>query len=358
MTHNASLHSDERFARGIRHHEAGELAEAAALYAELLKQYPNEISLLQRNVDVLMQLGRNEAVIPSLERLLELQPANTEAHYLLGMALFNTGRQAAAEARMRRALEYNPDFFAAHAVLSHIALPGEHYYHVLEQAHELLRPATYVEIGVASGASMKLARPPTLCVGIDPEPGIQFQFGTTVRIFAMTSDDFFATRDLRQELEGRPVDMAFIDGLHLFEAALRDFINIERHATGDTVVFMHDCIPLDGPTSSRQRQTTFWSGDTWKIIPCLKRYRPDLGILTLAAPPTGLAVVWGLDPGSTVLGDNMQAILEEFVPLDYGWLGDAKHDMLNVTFDPWPQVLASIRRGTARGGSAVPSGTS
>jgi hypothetical protein len=45
----------------------------------------------------------------------------------------------------------------------------------------------------------------------------------------MTSDDYFATHDLSKDLGGA-VAFAFIDGLHSFEQALRDFSNIERHA--------------------------------------------------------------------------------------------------------------------------------
>ena len=45
----------------------------------------------------------------------------------------------------------------------------------------------------------------------------------------MTSDDFFASHDLAQVLGGRPVDLAYIDGMHQFEFALRDFMNLERY---------------------------------------------------------------------------------------------------------------------------------
>src|SRR5256885_12302956 len=47
----------------------------------------------------------------------------------------------------------------------------------------------------------------------------------------------FAEHDLSKELGGRPVDLAFIDGMHLFEFALRDFVNLERYcAPGSTIL--------------------------------------------------------------------------------------------------------------------------
>jgi Methyltransferase domain len=39
--------------------------------------------------------------------------------------------------------------------------------------------------------------------------------------------------------------MAFIDGLHHFEQVLRDFINVEKRATSEGLIVIHDCIPFD-----------------------------------------------------------------------------------------------------------------
>jgi hypothetical protein len=68
------------------------------------------------------------------------------------------------------------------------------------------------------GRSLVRAGPGTLCVGIDPQPQVDREpVGTTIS--ALTSDEFFLTCDLRAALGGRPVDLAFIDGLHSFEFA-------------------------------------------------------------------------------------------------------------------------------------------
>ena len=47
-------------------------------------------------------------------------------------------------------------------------------------------------------------------------------------LFEMTSDAFFAAHS-PSALLGRPVDLAFIDGMCRFELALRDVLNIEPH---------------------------------------------------------------------------------------------------------------------------------
>src|SRR5206468_2630251 len=96
----------------------------------------------------------------------------------------------------------------------------------LDAFHAALAPATYLEIGVATGQSLSRARPPTRAIGVDPAPQSGFPLTTETHLFVETSDDFFARRGADALLDGRPLDFAFIDGLHLFEQALRDFMNV------------------------------------------------------------------------------------------------------------------------------------
>jgi hypothetical protein len=135
----------------------------------------------------------------------------------------------------------------------------------------------------------------------------------------MTSDDFFAHHDASRYLGG-PADLAFIDGLHHFEFALRDFMNCEAHCRFGGAVVLHDCIPLDFAMARRLRSlengefepvTFAWAGDVWRVIRVLAKWRPELRIVLLDARPTGLAVVTGLDAASHVLRDNMAQILAE-----------------------------------------------
>lgn len=191
------------------------------------------------------------------------------------------------------------------------------YYSLLQRIHEHLRPRTYVEIGVRHGQSMSVARPGTRSIGIDPAADIRFPIGDAARIFDMTSDEFFARHDLRAELGGLPVDLAFIDGLHLFDYALRDFANLERFCSRRSVVLVHDCLPIDAVTSARERTTDVWSGDVWKLVICLRRRRPALSVTTVDVPPTGLGVITGLDPASTVLLRELESCYQEYVPLGY-----------------------------------------
>lgn len=175
------------------------------------------------------------------------------------------------------------------------ALPGPVYLAVLVWIHQALRPASYVEIGVGQGESLRAAQPGTVCVGIDPAPMLHKPLAADVRLFRMTSDAFFAGHDLRAMLAGGAFSLAFIDGHHLFEQALRDFLHLQRFAGSRSVIVLHDCLPLDGTTSARIRTTEFYSGDVWKLALCLREMRPHLRMVIVPAPPTGLCIVSGLD---------------------------------------------------------------
>ncbi|HEX2273123.1 MAG TPA: class I SAM-dependent methyltransferase [Acidimicrobiales bacterium] len=230
------------------------------------------------------------------------------------------------------------------------------YYDLLARIHRFLVPRTYVEVGVRNGQSLALACEETACVGIDPAMSITFPLPPATTLFHQTSDDFFATHDLRSVLGGLPVDLAFIDGMHHFEFALRDFVNLERSGERGSVVLVHDCLPLDRQTSTRERTTDVWSGDVWKLVVCLRRYRPDLQVATLDVPPTGMGVVMNLDPRSSALADRFDSLVEEFVPLAYDdVLEPDKAGPLNQVSHDWASVerLLASRPTGQRGDRAV-----
>ncbi len=64
----------------------------------------------------------------------------------------------------------------------------------------------------------------------------------------------------------------------------------------------------------------FWTGDVWKLIPALIRWRPDLEVHSIAARQPGLGMITRLDPASRVLSENYEAIVAQFMdmptPLD------------------------------------------
>jgi hypothetical protein len=176
--------------------------------------------------------------------------------------------------------------------------------------HERLRPAAYLEIGVRNGGSLALAR--GRAVGIDPAFAIHAELDGDVALFRTTSDEYFSRPDPLAPTGGQPFELSFIDGLHLFEFALRDFIFAERHSAARGMIVFDDVLPRDVPEAARERHTHQWTGDVFGVLQVLERYRPDLLVLPLDTKPTGLLAVVGLDPQNTVLVDHFEEILAEF----------------------------------------------
>ncbi|MBD5786362.1 class I SAM-dependent methyltransferase [Cellulosimicrobium terreum] len=180
---------------------------------------------------------------------------------------------------------------------------------LLTGLHRRLRPRTYLEIGVNTGASLALSR--ARSVGVDPAFKVVTELQAPVRLARATSDDYFAANDPKAWL-GAPIDLAFIDGMHLFEFALRDFMNVERHSRWSTAVVLDDMLPRDVPEAARDRHTKFWAGDVFWVAEALREYRPDLRIIPVNTSPTGTVVILGLDPTSTLLERRYDEVIERF----------------------------------------------
>ena len=202
-----------------------------------------------------------------------------------------------------------------HAEIQERLLPGMQYTAWLQWFHRNLNPRNYLEIGVNTGRSLQYALSGTPCIGIDPSPVLEYPLSEKQQLIETTSDDFFANNNV-ENLFGK-IELAFIDGLHHYDQVLKDFINVEKHSDKDTVVLLHDIYPVVPETATREWNTFYWAGDTWKFMHIINKYRPDLTIRTIPTFPTGLGFVNNLDANSTVLEDNFKTILAEFNELEY-----------------------------------------
>jgi hypothetical protein len=256
------------------------------------------------------------------------------------------GRREQALALCRQAVTH-ADYSRAYSLMSRLSLPGEDYFEVLGRVHRYVQPRTYLEIGVSRGRSLARVLPQTQVLGIDPQPRLDGPLGANQRIFLETSDEFFARHDVRAELGGRPVDMAFIDGMHRFEYALRDFISVERVCARSSVILLHDCYPLDARTAQREQTTRFWSGDIWRLLLLLRTCRPDLLVHTIATPPTGLGIVLQPDPESHVLADNLEPLIAEYLGKDFSILQGRQPQLLGLVPNEWPAIRALLDRRSA-----------
>ncbi len=199
---------------------------------------------------------------------------------------------------------------------------GGSYQIVLQRFHEMFKPATYMEIGVNDGTTLRLSR--CHSIAIDPcfRTG-QLPVGNQpiCHLYQMTSDDFFKKFD-PSTVFGQPVDVAFLDGMHWFEFLLRDFINVEKHCKHNSIVFMHDCWPADAHVGRRTSNDfrlrdrsafpDWWAGDVWKTLSIISKFRPDLRVVLFDAAPTGLVAITALDPSSTLLADRYFQLVDDY----------------------------------------------
>jgi len=217
------------------------------------------------------------------------------------------------------------------------------YLSLLDWIHQYVLPRTYLEIGTARGHSMSLALPGTACIGIDPKPDIQFTLPPDSTVYEMTSDDFFEQIDVAQALRGQPLDLAFIDGMHRFEVALRDFINLESLAAPETTILIHDCLPPNEVAASRKWSLPLWTGDVWKTIAALRESRPDLSVSVADVPPSGLGIIRKLDPASSILRDHYDELCERYIPLSYEYFEQMdKSQLMGVVPGDWEHVRAVL----------------
>jgi hypothetical protein len=224
---------------------------------------------------------------------------------------------------------------------------------LLRALHERLRPRTYLEIGVNDGRSLSLSR--VRSVAIDPAFSVTSELRGDVHLVRATSDEFFARPDPLQHLQGRPIDLAFIDGMHLAEFALRDFLNVERYTSPASVIVLDDALPRDVDEAARRRHTKFWAGDVYKVPQALRRLRPDLVVLDVDTRPTGTCVVLLPDAGSRVLLDRYDELMAEMVvpdpqdvPVELLERKDAVDPVRLVESPIWSrlQLLRHRKRGT------------
>lgn len=181
----------------------------------------------------------------------------------------------------------------------------------LARLHEAYRPRNYLEIGINDGRGLAVSR--TRTIGVDPAFRITSELACDLRLVKQTSDDFFAGADPLSWFAEGVADLTFIDGMHLAEFALRDFINAERCSTPASVIVLDDMLPRLVVEANRDRTTNDWTGDVYKVADALTTHRPDLVVLPVDTAPTGVVVVVGVDPGNRVLAERCDELIGAFV---------------------------------------------
>lgn len=221
---------------------------------------------------------------------------------------------------------------------------------LLRGLHDVLMPRTYLEIGVNEGASLTLSRAKS--VAVDPDFRVRHPLHCDLHLVKAKSDEFFTRPDALAHLDGVPVDLAFIDGMHLSEFAVRDFTNVERHLAPTGVAVFDDVLPRNALEAARVRLTGAWAGDVYKAVELVARHRPDLLVVLINTWPTGTAIVVGADPASEVLPEAydsevpyLEAPDPQSPPQEYMSRSAAVDPADLLASEAWPLLVAAREHG-------------
>jgi tetratricopeptide (TPR) repeat protein len=111
----------EALAAALRQHQAGQLAEAEALYRQILAVDPRHADALHLLGVIAHQVAKHELAVELIGQALALNGTAAQYHNHLGDALRALKRLPAAVESYRRALDLDPTLAAAHLSLGAIA---------------------------------------------------------------------------------------------------------------------------------------------------------------------------------------------------------------------------------------------
>src|SRR5262245_12564950 len=103
----------QALAAAMRHHQAGQIAQAEQLYAQVLAAEPNNLQALVLSGALAHMTGRNAQAVELFGRALALNE-QPDLHYNVGLAHWGLGQRGEAVTHWSRALALNPNFAQAH----------------------------------------------------------------------------------------------------------------------------------------------------------------------------------------------------------------------------------------------------
>lgn len=160
---------------------------------------------------------------------------------------------------------------------------GDSSWHIpfISNLADLLKPKMYAEIGIYESETLNaVAKHSDEVVGVDINPSAkQYIRAKNAKFIHGTVDQLIEyLTSINAE-----IDLAFIDGDHRIESALRDFEGLDKHASKNALILFHDTWPTNPedtevgrcadsylvPTLLKDRTNGAWSSITIPIFPGL-----------------------------------------------------------------------------------------
>jgi len=117
MTDNAVQRSMQM---ALEHHQAGRLAEAEAIYRQVLAEFPDHADALHLLGVLAGQAGHTDRAIDLIGRAIAINPGIAQYHGNLGESYRRLGQLEHALDSLSRAIELRPDLADAHFNLGHV----------------------------------------------------------------------------------------------------------------------------------------------------------------------------------------------------------------------------------------------
>lgn len=211
---------------------------------------------------------------------------------------------------------------------------------------------SYLEIGVSKGNTF-LHVPFQRKVAVDPKFLFKARNNAHETYHEITSDAYFA--QLGDDVR---FDCVFIDGLHHWEQALRDFDNALQHTHRKSVIIIDDVYPCDEFSILRSqekavamrllkapgvRHARAWHGDVFKAAFMIAYFYPDISFATIdSGYGNPQMLCWRKDREKMPTG----LTAEHIERLDYA--GFLRHkEALNLRSEE--EALATVVREITRG---------
>ncbi|MGO9438622.1 MAG: tetratricopeptide repeat protein [Terracidiphilus sp.] len=120
LSQQPSSATHDLVSEALRHHQAGQFAEAEQIYRQVLAVEPDHPDALHLLGMVAYQTGRDEAAVELIRRAIAIKSDAASYHSNLGNVLQSQGKLAEAGACYQRALVLKPDLAEVHLNLGNI----------------------------------------------------------------------------------------------------------------------------------------------------------------------------------------------------------------------------------------------
>jgi len=159
--HPESMRIQQALNLALEHHRVGRLAEAEAIYRQILAQQPNHADAMHLSGAIAHQMGRSQDAVELIRRAIDINPGVARYHNNLGTILKTQGQPDAAIEAYRRAIQLEPDYVQAYGNLGDALLFQGRFAEAEEAYQKVLRlesghAETHNKLGAALAAQGEL----------------------------------------------------------------------------------------------------------------------------------------------------------------------------------------------------------